>query len=65
MGIDRMVMFLTDNYSIKEVFTFPLMKDVTENKEKAAEVVGIEPMPEEGIRKSLLALWQSLKSSRY
>ena len=37
---------------------------VTENKEKAAEVVGIEPMPEEGIRKSLLALWQSLKSLR-
>jgi lysyl-tRNA synthetase, class II len=57
MGIDRMVMFLTDHYSIKEVLTFPFMKDVAENKEKAAEVVGIEPMPEEGIRKSLLALW--------
>ncbi|OCL01546.1 lysyl-tRNA synthetase [Glonium stellatum] len=50
MGIDRMVMFLTDHYSIKEVLTFPFMKDVAENKEKpAAEVVGIEPMPEEGI----------------
>jgi elongation factor P--beta-lysine ligase len=26
MGIDRLVMFLTDNYSIKEVLTFPMMK---------------------------------------
>ncbi|KAI1110510.1 hypothetical protein F5Y14DRAFT_359943 [Nemania sp. NC0429] len=30
MGIDRVVMFLTDQYSIKEVLTFPLMKDVIE-----------------------------------
>ncbi|KAI0871054.1 hypothetical protein GGS24DRAFT_77763 [Hypoxylon argillaceum] len=30
LGIDRVVMFLTDQYSIKEVLTFPLMKDVTE-----------------------------------
>ncbi|KAK5142866.1 Protein kinase [Oleoguttula sp. CCFEE 6159] len=52
MGIDRMVMFLTDNYSIKEVLTFPFMKDDRQDKPKmAAEVVGIEPMPEEGIRK--------------
>lgn len=57
-------MFLTDHYSIKGVLTFPFMKGVAENKEKAAEVVGIEPMPE-GIRKSLLASWQSLKSLRY
>lgn len=28
MGIDRLVMFLTNNYSIKEVLTFPMMKDV-------------------------------------
>ncbi|KAF2711295.1 lysyl-tRNA synthetase [Pleomassaria siparia CBS 279.74] len=51
MGIDRLVMFLTDHYSIKEVLTFPFMKDVVEDKGKAtaAEVVGIEPKPEEGI----------------
>jgi aspartyl-tRNA synthetase len=30
MGIDRMVMFLTNNYSIKEVLTFPMMKEVKE-----------------------------------
>jgi lysyl-tRNA synthetase class 2 len=52
MGIDRLVMFLTDNYSIKEVLTFPFMKDVVEEKQKtAAEVVDITPKPEEGIRK--------------
>lgn len=54
MGIDRLVMFLTDNYSIKEVLTFPFMKDdkTAAGKEKglAAEVVGIEPVAEEGIR---------------
>ncbi|GMF73238.1 unnamed protein product [Aspergillus oryzae] len=56
MGIDRLVMFLTDNYSIKEVLAFPFMKEdksAAETK-SAAEVVGIEPQPEEGIRKFLL-----------
>ena len=50
MGIDRMVMFLTDNYSIKEVLTFPFMKDDRQDKKTAAELVGIQPQPEEGIR---------------
>jgi lysyl-tRNA synthetase, class II len=50
MGIDRMVMFLTDNYTIREVMAFPFMKDEkTGKKETAAEVVGVEPMPVEGI----------------
>ena len=51
MGIDRLVMFLTDNYSIKEVLTFPFMKDIEENKKTAAEIVEIEPKAEEGICK--------------
>ena len=55
MGIDRLVMFLTDNYTIKEVLAFPFMKDDKSSKvEKepfAAEVAGIKPQPEEGIRK--------------
>ncbi|KAG9201473.1 lysyl-tRNA synthetase [Epicoccum nigrum] len=49
LGVDRLVMFLTDNYSIKEVLTFPFMKDVEEPKKTAAEVVDIEPKAEEGI----------------
>jgi len=50
MGIDRMVMFLTNNYSIKEVLTFPFMKDEqVAPKPKAAEVAGVEPMPVEGV----------------
>jgi lysyl-tRNA synthetase class 2 len=49
LGIDRLVMFLTDHYSIKEVLTFPFMKDVIEEKKPVAEVVGIEAKPVEGI----------------
>ena len=51
MGIDRMVMFLTDNYSIKEILTFPFMKDEQQagQKKLAAEVAGVEALPEEGI----------------
>ncbi|KAL8988438.1 MAG: hypothetical protein Q9177_002493 [Variospora cf. flavescens] len=55
MGIDRLVMFLTNNYSIKEVLAFPFMKEeANQGKEKkpAAEVVGIKPEVEEGIRES-------------
>ncbi|OQD80285.1 hypothetical protein PENANT_c037G08106 [Penicillium antarcticum] len=36
MGIDRLTMFLTDNYSIKEVLTFPMMKDDKPDGEKEA-----------------------------
>ena len=47
-------MFITDNYSIKEVLAFPFMKDdrqTVKGKEPlAAEAVGIKPLPEEGIR---------------
>jgi len=49
MGIDRLVMFLTDHYSIKEVLTFPFMKDDKTAHPKTAEVAGVEPVPEEGI----------------
>ncbi|KAK0371907.1 lysyl-tRNA synthetase [Colletotrichum limetticola] len=54
MGIDRMVMFLTDNYSIREVLAFPFMKEEKQGEKKAsaAEVVGVKPVPEEGIGKS-------------
>jgi lysyl-tRNA synthetase, class II len=47
-------MFLTDNYTIREVLAFPFMKEEKvgsggKEKETAAEVVGIEPLPVEGI----------------
>ena len=51
MGIDRLVMFLTDHYSIKEVLTFPFMKDIVEEKKTAAEVSDGTGKPVEGIRK--------------
>ncbi|MCJ1416526.1 lysyl-tRNA synthetase [Xylographa parallela] len=58
MGIDRLVMFLTDHYSIKEVLAFPFMKEeVGQGKEKklAAEVVGVQGVPVEGIGGSTLS----------
>jgi lysyl-tRNA synthetase, class II len=38
MGIDRMVMFLTDNYTIREVLAFPFMKE-----EQKGEATGVLP----------------------
>ncbi|KAJ5755763.1 hypothetical protein N7533_005306 [Penicillium manginii] len=57
MGIDRLVMFLTDNYSIKEVLTFPMMKD---DKTAAAgksvlDATGAQPQPEDGNRMLLVS----------
>lgn len=61
LGIDRLVMFLTNNYSIKEVLLFPFMnpeqqtkkdddkKLLTEIAEKGGEPASVEGT--EGIRK--------------
>lgn len=38
MGIDRLIMFLTDNYSIREVLTFPTMKPEHHEKKEEAPV---------------------------
>ena len=47
-----MVMFLTNNYSIREVIAFPFMKEEQKRDDKklAAEVAGIEPVPVEEVR---------------
>lgn len=45
MGIDRMVMFLTNHYSIKEVLAFPFMKDeVVQAKPKTSTIVDVGSM---------------------
>jgi lysyl-tRNA synthetase class 2 len=51
LGIDRLAMFITNNYSIREVLAFPFLReDKSAPKEKfAAEVVDVQPLPEEGI----------------
>lgn len=50
-GIDRLTMFLTDRYAIREVLAFPFMKEDKEvpTEKFAAEVVDVQPLPEEGI----------------
>ncbi|KAL8418214.1 hypothetical protein RB594_001719 [Gaeumannomyces avenae] len=55
LGIDRLTMFLTDNYTIREVLGFPFMKDEKNGPPEkfAAELTNVEPLPEEGIGKSL------------
>ncbi|PKS11478.1 hypothetical protein jhhlp_003242 [Lomentospora prolificans] len=52
LGVDRLVMFLTNNYSIREVIAFPFMKEEQKRDDKklAAEVAGIEPVPVEEVR---------------
>jgi lysyl-tRNA synthetase class 2 len=47
MGIDRLTMFLTNNYSIKEVLTFPMMKDEKPDGEKK-EAIGKTSATEDG-----------------
>lgn len=57
MGIDRLVMFLTNNYSIKEVLAFPMMKeDKTAHHGKSVlEAASSKPQPEEGDRMILVS----------
>jgi len=51
MGIDRLVMFIADKYSIKDVLAFPFMKeDKSAGKPVlAAEQENIQPLPEEDV----------------
>lgn len=48
-------MFLTNNYSIREVLAFPFLREEKNGPKQpfAAELANVEPMPEEGIRKSI------------
>jgi lysyl-tRNA synthetase, class II len=48
LGIDRLVMFLTDNYSIKEVLLFPFMNPEQVAKKEGAAEAGAEAAPAEG-----------------
>jgi len=38
-GIDRITMFLTNNYNIKEVILFPTLKPEGENEEKPKNTI--------------------------
>jgi lysyl-tRNA synthetase, class II len=51
LGIDRLAMFMTNNYAIREVISFPMLKEdkVVSTEKFAAEEVNVLPMPEEGI----------------
>lgn len=51
MGIDRIVMFLTDNWSIREVLTFPFMKQAKNEAgvRLAAEITDVTPAPAEDV----------------
>ena len=49
----RLAMFITNNYSIREVLAFPFMKEQQSNTKPklAAEIANVQPLPVEGIGK--------------